>query len=816
MKRWWSWLKAHRRMTIPIAIILVIFLIIFGAKLYLWINFIIGYDLVLKLSTDKEVFSITRNHPDTVTITASVATNPFCKALCSSNFQDVSHNRTLDRSSFPLRPGSPFEKSYIIAVEQTGSGLLLYRFNLQCHSERSVLCHTGGQPITRSIIIIAQQNLTAGEQELQRSLHRQLESFVIDIYSMEQQSAVVEENIQQLSAVVSTTRESTELLQVQEAIKDITEKVKSLEPAWAAQQYAELERETAFLKDRITSTVEALAALNESVYRSYQSYNLLSEKLEQTRLILERVLSPLPLYLNASQERELNDTSSNFNAIVTLLSTIPTLEARQALANMTFNSVQLFQQKLNAEQRRDAVELALQIRLQEDLLCSVIGECVHRRSLIDIANGSLNHSAVCQDAGLVRENASLLNSSYFVQIMAYPNTTVFWGNISSKVQNLYQERVRDYLKTMPRNLPDSALLLEFLHRAPFIPTEEYPGNLTAALIYEILRQTPDYCPTSTASVLITSTSSISIPRHPLALTDSNRTLPTLTVSFEEPEPQCCIYGNCKPCCLAPLCRTVQETYPIVFVHGHAVNKETSFEFSLEGFNKLQQRLEQDGYLNAGAITLYTARDTPPGLWGAFSVPFSIRASYYFDLFGQPENYVVVQTKSENIDTYAVRLKEVIDTVKYKTGKDKVNLIAFSMGGLVTRRYAQVFGDESIHTLILIGTPHKGIVGDVADYCDVTGEARECQDLNAESLFINKLNRGSLPSVPVYNIVGVGCPMNGETGDGTVLKSHAVLPGAQNFYINGTCRSALRPLHLDLLDVPAYPQVYEIVRAALKE
>ncbi len=287
----------------------------------------------------------------------------------------------------------------------------------------------------------------------------------------------------------------------------------------------------------------------------------------------------------------------------------------------------------------------------------------------------------------------------------------------------------------------------------------------------------------------------------------------LRFSFELPAPQCCLKGECQPCCQQE-CRVAPELYPVVFLHGHAVSKDTSYEYSLEGFNQIQKKLEEEGYINAGATTVYTSREVQKGAWKKINAPLTIRASYYVDLFQEPENYVVVQAKSESIDIYALRLKELLDTIEHRTGRQKVNLVAFSMGGLVARRYLQVFGAEKVNALVMLGTPNKGIAGDVADYCPLTGERRECRDMNAESLFINKLNRGTLPGIPVYNIIGTGCSMNGKQGDGAVLEENAYLEGAKNIVIVSECPGALEPLHLQLRDIERYPEVYGTIREAV--
>src|SRR3989344_7676803 len=251
------------------------------------------------------------------------------------------------------------------------------------------------------------------------------------------------------------------------------------------------------------------------------------------------------------------------------------------------------------------------------------------------------------------------------------------------------------------------------------------------------------------------------------------------------------------------------SYPLVFMHGHAVIKDAPLEYSLEGFSILQRELSKNGYLDAGAITLYTNENVPEGIWN-LNNPLSIRASYYFDFFKEPENYKVVLTKSENIDTYAVRMKEVFDNIRKRTGREKIDVIAFSMGGLVMRRHIQLFGNEGFNKIILLGAPNKGIVGDVAALCPlVGGEKRECDDMNSDSLFMQKLNSQIIPD-NVYSIYAVGCEMQNGQGDGIVLEENARLENAKNYVINGTCRGKFQPLHIDLLHVDMYPEVADII------
>lgn len=61
--------------------------------------------------------------------------------------------------------------------------------------------------------------------------------------------------------------------------------------------------------------------------------------------------------------------------------------------------------------------------------------------------------------------------------------------------------------------------------------------------------------------------------------------------------------------------------------------------------------------------------------------------------------------SFSADTY---LKPVIDQAKAATGNDKVNIVAHSMGGLVSRAYVQSAGyEDDVDQIITLGTPHLG-------------------------------------------------------------------------------------------------------------
>jgi hypothetical protein len=138
-----------------------------------------------------------------------------------------------------------------------------------------------------------------------------------------------------------------------------------------------------------------------------------------------------------------------------------------------------------------------------------------------------------------------------------------------------------------------------------------------------------------------------------------------------------------------------------------------------------------------------------------------------------------------------------------------------MGGVVTRRYIQIFGGDSVDKIILIDVPNHGISDKIKDYCAVIGSETACNDMKEDSVLINQVNNDETDFVPAYNIVGVGCNMGEETGDGIVKNSSQYLNYATNYYVNGTCNElSFLYFHETVLSPKLYPEVYEIIKKIL--
>ncbi|HWL38469.1 MAG TPA: alpha/beta fold hydrolase [Frankiaceae bacterium] len=69
------------------------------------------------------------------------------------------------------------------------------------------------------------------------------------------------------------------------------------------------------------------------------------------------------------------------------------------------------------------------------------------------------------------------------------------------------------------------------------------------------------------------------------------------------------------------------------------------------------------------------------------------------------NYSIL---THDVPKAAARLGQVVERLCEDTGYERVHVVGHSMGGLVARYYVQrLGGDERVHTLATLGTPHSG-------------------------------------------------------------------------------------------------------------
>lgn len=286
-------------------------------------------------------------------------------------------------------------------------------------------------------------------------------------------------------------------------------------------------------------------------------------------------------------------------------------------------------------------------------------------------------------------------------------------------------------------------------------------------------------------------------------------------SFEElidREKICCYKGNCRTCCEKDNC----GRNPVLLVHGHSFFDRNSPDYSADVFNAFVERLAKDDlFIPGGLLTPnFLSTSTNYGMLGLNEMPVVFKSTYYYITHFDEIGYIASVSKSENLDTYTIRLREIIEYVKFVTGSDEVDIVAHSMGGLIVRRYEQVFGSNDLGKVILVGTPNNGIPDRIFNLCTFFGANRECEDMRENSIFMRRLNDPRFESnLNITNIIGRGCMMPEGDGDGVVLANSVFLEQANNVFFDGECVDG-RFLHSALLSPTKNKEVYNLIKNKL--
>ena len=820
---WQHFWGHHKKKLIATIISLIILFFFFGTQITLYLQFLVGNDIIINLKASPEEVTLLQSETKNIQVDLSATANPFCEVLCTGLWKDITSQKTLSQDQFSLRTGSGKQSTFTPPSPNEGEGYALYRYEIKCQGQKALLCHTSEIPTRAATLITVHYILTDEQKKIKDQLQQTLNLQLQDLNQLESTIELIETNLPLWHTLFTPSDLNSKLTQINQAKSDLQIQQRSLEDLnafWQQQQYTKVQK--IIQASTLEQTKTNIQTLWQNVNTTLTQYNLIVQTLNNLQQQLANLNEPIS---NQTLNDNLNNLITKYNAVATLINTTP---SEISITNATPITTTLPQditdiEKTFTQQRSNEIqENELQLAISAHILCTLSGTCFPSLTPLEIINTTQNINQSCQQKAQFNTTYSLIQKEMTQQAatLNYAQNPALSNNISLYIHNLQQD-IKEQYRTDFINLnlpPPSTLEPEQKVAVSFNSTI----NATPLAIIQLAKTITTCITPNTTLIPIQnlSLSSITIPTlNSLSLPSSllPTVIPTSNISFTDPQPRCCALHSCTSCCTTNSCSN--DNYPILFIHGHAFNKDLSAEYSLNAFNPLQEKLEEQGYINAGAISLYTLKDTTPGIWGLFKTPISLKGSYYYDMYFAQGGYKLVQQKSEHIDTYAVRLKELIDTIKYKTGKTKVIIIAHSMGGLVARDYLSIFGSDSIEKLIMIGTPNQGIVGNIAQYCDIIGEQRECEDMNSNSLFISKLNSQKPAPIPLYTIVGIGCPTTIESqtqdGDGIVLKENAQLEGAKTFFIKGSCDS-LQTLHTQLLDIEKYPQVYTNLLQILKE
>ena len=842
-EKWQSWRKVALYAALSISIIIGLLILL---RLTLGVNFILGEEIVIRLEPEQTSLLLHHGERKNVTILFSAQSPVFCKARCSYVFLDKSKRMELDSENLTLLLGQKIERTYTLLASRTGRGQDIYSFEARCQNERTFLCPSSQKTTFRSSPIILNYDLSDEEKILKQQSQEEL--LLILKLANEADGRLKAQSLR-LSALDRIKKEdlSIRLIEWEDNLSKQVLKIEGLRTLWANEEYRKL-------SDGLDEDLEAslaildqgTASLASQISQRIKAHNSIASSLEEH---VEEAGALIPLY---ALSRDKDEPGIAASILAYFHDANQTAEDLRALEFDDYQMMENKTRRLDAELESIGNQ-SLMLRSSErarseyliaseyDYLCALQSEfngtrqgcdaegtmeSVHAEYRAEIGKGiewSMVPQGMCGDFEQLENDMEEARNKAVLQIVdrniSFSGSLEFKDEAKAYAMQLRHSLQEQYLESLAL-INDS--LFSGIIPIPSLQNSSQETNISlvkAAYLLSRLEpsdESADHfssrCDRAPIPILLSKEGLDEVNES-----ENDSAVSSIITSLSDNPAICCIFGECAPCCIDASCSSIEESFPVIFLHGHALTSSSSPSYSLDAFNLIQNELEAQGYLNAGIVTPTTVSGVK-GEWGLSGRPISVKASYYLDAYREGKGYVLVPAKSENIDTYALRLRDIIEVVKIQTGKDRVNIVAHSMGGLVARRYLQIFGDNDVNKLIMIATPDHGIAGKVNEYCPLFGEKKECLDMQKGSLFLNRLNdpQKQPKSVRMYTVAGIGCDPGNDQGDGVVSWQSVHLDEAYQYNISGLCEGFLgEQLHTELLDISEYPMTMEIIRLILE-
>ncbi len=823
--------------------LLALMLLLAAFGLTLKLNFLLGDEIVLHLEPKETSLQMHYGDKREVTFSLTATNFPTCKAYCTYAFIDKSQNKILDNGSLQLANVGAFEKSYLLSISRIGRGQEVYRFDVSCRNEPSLLCLSSGIAYQASSPVVVNYDLSEEEKLAKEEARATFTLLLQQLKEADVSIKQLDSRMQSLSPTVLLTDVLDEKAALDEQFSLLLIESERLRSLWNKESYLELRLAlNGSQEETVRNIKDSLLNENALIDAKVQMHNELAGRILLVGRQFERDTEWSQELIASPETGQAGERARNsINATLSLF-------AGKTYANYSLleNSVQDmeaavmdFGEMLKASFLKKFAQTNFHLVKETDYLCMLKGAFCNTSGSMERLYSQYrlaqtkewwqqeSSMQLCANLEhLEKEFNETKNSTSSLLGRSFPLDSDFNASARALQLSIREDIMRQYGAALA-TISDAQFLNATLPLAGIQNLPLAQDNLTLRQYllttleqsFETTQYRSQTCGTLPAQPQPIFAAPSGFPQLVQPIIEppyeANSTIDTL---LSDNPPICCVFGECKECCTTSACAKNPATFPVIFLHGHAFTKGSSAAYSLDAFTPIQNALEQEGYLKAGIVTPQTTETGTKGEWGLSGKPVTVKASYYFDAFREEEGYIIVPTKSENIDTYALRLREIINTVKEKTGKDQVVIVAHSMGGLVARRYMQVFGDADVHKLVMIGTPNNGVVGRAKDYCPLFGEQKECLDMQEGSLFLNKLNDPSKqPQKAALSVIaGEGCTMDGKNGDGVVLYDHAVMKNAINFNVTGSCGGLFgEVLHTEMLNAEKYPEVVDTLRTILK-
>lgn len=866
-----------------IIIILVVLAIGVGAGL-MKINSMVGEQLRITVTPEYLESNASGSEPEIFDIDVKLYTKFVCEATCKYTLTDISHNVLLDSGNFSVKGLKTEHYIRELPMDYNGYGTNLYLYRLECSSNHSTLCPAGKDVVIRKSLRVSSympsdeqlkalsfldKNFpTVSENFVNASKNILIAGKILDSVNFSfdrQQYTVLEKNAASMDKDIDMVLDAwlnDDYVSAMSLVDGGDMVVKSRSLLSGSSDYIK------YLYQTADNHNELLGYVSQN-YHMLDIYNdILSVPADISGMDTSERASVLNFVLRSnSLISALNAETYNYGAIyadiMELGASMPKLDA------MIYNRT-----------RQGIVDNYAPLFIYSDILCHIdddskachtdagynltryvyssfkdnisddnISEVPERfKKLCTVAsdiydeiqaserllpesdmlpgngsglNGSDSNASAMNDSKAGKIETLLLeykSLKYYESLLSNSSIPGDQNNLSSILLSnlpkdlditqisLYESSIRNSLKNDYSIVDPDAELAKHVFNYTIMALD--PDSTSISYIKSISRD-------------CSSGSDITLPKLDV-LTSKRRTIPKVEEpSIKAPKipttvPRCCIYDMCQPC-------SSHNTHnPLVLMHGHSFNQEVDAYRAIEIFDGLEYAFSGDNlYFVTGLLA--SGGNATQGILGRYAVPVISKPTYYLESYHDLLGLNIQESKTDNIDTYALRLKESIDHTLYLTGNDKVDIIAHSMGGLVVRRYMQIFGTEHVGTVMLVGTPSNGINDVTYGLCKLFGASAECDDMHKNSLFMSKLNDPSnQPDFSnMYLVIGRGCETEGVDGDGVVTVESAVIknfPEDHILYIDRGDEgcSVTNVFHQDLIKAYKYPQIYEFMKSKLGE
>lgn len=757
---------------------IIIFLITISILFYLIlkISFFLSEPLHVALNpTDLSVF--TTNKQDSVNkFDIEIQNFRLCKAQCELILHDIGMGESKQLTIINARYKKEIETNITFTAPEKGTGLLPYRVEVKCFNINTIFCPSSQEVYSDSTFVTVHYNLTNGSLDSKQKLSSQIPELVDKIDWAYQHIKYAKKIDEQNLSFNGITCTNLDINNYQERFDNLLMDVIDIQSLWNTEEYEKINPK---------NTIESINRINNELNNS-------ENKIINDILIFNKA---------AIVSTELKESSKTLNNAYYFYS----------ITNKAYPSSNNLIQLSNIEK--------IQIQYEESDIDETVSDL--EKKLIELkrtADKIISNYSVDNTTQLNRSNS--VNIKFKKYLWANYSEYTNWQDLCMDMNNTYGQIIKHNQDVKPldtnltiegKNISDAENLSRWYLNKIDTQKNRNISSLVSILPYitipsdDLLGEKNMVCSISEDYIPfldITEFQKISLPQYDSA---------NLKIQFVEPKPSCCFYAECDPC------TTNKTLNPIIFVHGHLVNKDASPEKSQFAFAKIMESIEEYGYINSGDLDItQPTQSFQKGEWGHYNKPTMSSVSYYYISYVDLGINTVQIQKTERIENYALRLNSYIDRVLYRTGAKKVNIVAYSMGGLVSREYMTIFGTEKVDIFITLGTPNKGVIGSVDKYCNIIGSADECGDMSADSLFIKQLNAHLVLPEHTYTIGGSGCDMDGATGDGIVTINSSMLPNTTHFTIKGKCTDILKTeMHGDMLDPDKYPAIPKIITNILQ-